>query len=174
MNTGTLAVLVSSVIVILGIGVFVIVNLLSKNKRLESLLLSQGVVVLELEKEKIRTLAEEQRIKTQTAKSNAEAAARGNEIKKKDTVIQATQTIDSEIEHEKKLNQLLVEKRKNTAAEIQEREAKIKAGINPNPVVPPVPKTRFEKFSEGIQKHWFFSFVALIILIIILHKLNII
>ena len=173
MSTKNLVVLGISVIGFMVLSVFIIVNLLRKNKRLENLLLAHGIEVLELEKEKIRTKTEEQRDTTQTARSAAEEKALQNEAKKKNTAEQATQTIASEIEREKKYTKLLGVRAQNTTAEIKERKEKIEAGINPD-LVPPAPKTRFEKFSDGLQKHWFLAFVALIVLIIILHKSSII
>lgn len=50
-------------------------------------------------------------------------------------------------------------------------ETEIKTNSN---VAPLIQKTGIEKFSDGLHKHWFLSFVALIMLIIILHKLNVI
>jgi len=142
-------------------------------KRLQDLLQANGVEILELEKEKTRFRTEEQRIATQGAKSNAEEATKQNEIKRMCTIDQATKVIQGEIAKENTLKELLNVRAKNTAAEIRERKTKIAAGIDPD-FAPPAPKTSLEKISGYLHKHWFLSFIVLIILIIILNKLHII
>ncbi|MFH1254971.1 MAG: hypothetical protein V1667_00645 [bacterium] len=169
MSTATLVVLVSIGGIIV-IGIVIINKLFAENKHLKNLLQAYGLEILELEKEKVRTQTEVQCSTTQTARSTAEDNALQSEIKKKNRVDQVAKTIESEIEREKKLDQLLVERGKNTTIEIQERQAKIDAGIDPDRV-PPAPKTCLEKISDYLQKHWFLSFVVLIILIIILNAI---
>lgn len=62
----------------------------------------------------------------------------------------------------------------NDQAEIERRATLREADVDPDMPPPCKPKNWLEKISDHLHKHWFFAFVVLIVLIIILHKLNII
>ena len=161
------------IVLIIAVGIIAFLALFRRYNFLQNKLQASSIEMLEVENERIRGLfeqerqnTEENRAITESKRGVAEDALRIAESKKEAAVLGIKQTILTQFQLETGKKKLLEAKKINTDLEIMERQAKINAGINPDFKAVP-PKTKVEIIMDWPQKHWFISFIILIMAIII-------
>ena len=160
-------------VLILIVGIIAFLALFRRYNSLQNRLQAPSIEMLEVENERIRGLfeqkreiTEENRAVTESKRGAAEDALRSAESKKEAAILVSKQTILAQFQLETGKKKVLDARKINTDLKIIERQAKINAGIDPD-VIPKLPKTTFQKIAEWPQKHWFISFVILIVVIIL-------